>query len=80
MPSEDEIRDQHATEVSQDYLAYIMSQNIQNSISNSQPDNETRQKSQPLSPKEKDILKSGGARFTDADGHAIEEISRCFSR
>lgn len=76
MPSEDEIRDQHATEVSQDYLAYILSQNIQNSISNSQPDNETRQKSQPLSPKEKDILKAGGARFTDADGHAIEEISR----
>ncbi|RBP69566.1 hypothetical protein [Marinobacter nauticus] len=76
MQSDNEIRDQLATEVSQDYLAYILSQNIQNSISNSQPDNETRQKSQPLSPKEKDILKAGGARFTDADGHGSEEISR----
>jgi hypothetical protein len=74
--SDNEVSDQLATEVSQDYLAYMLSQNIQSSISNSPPDNETRQKSQPLSPKEKDILKAGGARFTDADGHAIEEISR----
>lgn len=76
MQSDNEVSDQLATEVSQDYLAYMLSQNIQSSISNSPPDNETRQKSQPLSPKEKDILKAGGARFTDADGHAIEEISR----
>ena len=76
MQSDNEIRDQLATEVSQDYLAYILSQNIQNSISNSQPDNETRQKSQPLSPKERDILKAGGARFTDADGLTSQEITR----
>ncbi|KXO06384.1 hypothetical protein [Marinobacter excellens] len=76
MQSDDKIRNQLVTEVSQDYLAYILSQDIQSSISNSPPDNKTRQKSQPLSPKEKDILKAGGARFTDADSHAIEEITR----
>ena len=59
MQSDDEIRNQLATEVSQDYLAYMLSQNIQNSISNSQPADETRQKSQPLSPNERDILKAG---------------------
>ncbi|HIO01369.1 MULTISPECIES: hypothetical protein [Marinobacter] len=76
MQSDNEIRDQLATEVSQDYLAYMLSQNIQNNISNSQPNNETRQKSQPLSPKERDILKAGGARFTDADGLTSQEITR----
>ncbi|ERS83760.1 hypothetical protein Q667_03530 [Marinobacter sp. C1S70] len=74
MQSNNEIHDQRAKEVSQDYLAYMLSQNIQNSISNSQPNNETRQKSQPLSPNERDILKAGGARFTDADGHTSDEI------
>ncbi|WP_303293555.1 hypothetical protein [Marinobacter sp. ST-43] len=76
MQSDDEIRNQLATEVSQDYLAYMLSQNIQNSISNSQPANETHQKSQPLSPKERDILKAGGARFTDTDGLTSQEITR----
>lgn len=76
MQSDDEIRNQLATEVSQDYLAYMLSQNIQNSISSSQPNNETRQKSQPLSPKERDILKAGGARFTDTDGLTSQEITR----
>jgi hypothetical protein len=74
--SDDEIRNQLATEVSQDYLAYMLSQNIQNSISSSQPNNETRQKCQPLSPKERDILKAGGARFTDTDGLTSQEITR----
>jgi len=74
--SDDEIRNQLATEVSQDYLAYMLSQNIQNSISNSQPANETRQKSQPLSPNERDILKAGGARFTGGDGLTSKEITR----
>lgn len=77
MQSDNEIRDQLATEVSQDYLAYILSQNIQSGISNSQPDNKTHQKGQPLSAKERDILKAGGARFTDADGHTSKGMTRC---
>lgn len=75
MVSDEDMRSQLAASVGRDYLKYMLSgDTIRNAPTIPETNTAPRAARQPLTPEERDILESGGARFGDTLGHTRDEL------